>query len=321
MPTAPPRLQIDAADAHHTHHQVIVVPRRILPLRRRRIPRPRRLLRCNPCVAGDPDGSSRHHHRCYVFIKENKGKLEIRNSTVPISSRLYFECQQTYSCIMADITNKLLLPNYRRTIDDKLFQRKECPYALAVSTVSGIPIVLLHTSPQLLAPPNPISNHLNARGWKPSWRNGKGRMMTGKLSFHVPGGIMRGFFLMVLSSRRHFSYAGFEQQPKKFVSPKILLLNIEQELKYEKENAEISLHLLKCPIVVKGDNTLAWMMPRFVGFEGKNVEYSTRSAYQIQFLGEIRFIWEGKAEGKCKFFMWLTAQRKILTTDKLQLRG
>lgn len=50
---------------------------------------------------------------------------------------------------------------------------------------------------------------------------------------------MRGFFLMVLSSRRHFSYAGFEQQPKKFVSPKILLLNIEQELKYEKENAEI----------------------------------------------------------------------------------
>uniref|UniRef100_A0A0E0HKH4 Reverse transcriptase zinc-binding domain-containing protein n=1 Tax=Oryza nivara TaxID=4536 RepID=A0A0E0HKH4_ORYNI len=218
MPTAPPRLQIDAADAHHTHHQ-------------------------------------------------------------------------------------------------------ECPYALAVSTVSGIPIVLLHTSPQLLAPPNPISNHLNARGWKPSWRNGKGRMMTGKLSFHVPGGIMRGFFLMVLSSRRHFSYAGFEQQPKKFVSPKILLLNIEQELKYEKENAEISLHLLKCPIVVKGDNTLAWMMPRFVGFEGKNVEYSTRSAYQIQFLGEIRFIWEGKAEGKCKFFMWLTAQRKILTTDKLQLRG
>uniref|UniRef100_A0A0E0HKH5 Reverse transcriptase zinc-binding domain-containing protein n=1 Tax=Oryza nivara TaxID=4536 RepID=A0A0E0HKH5_ORYNI len=228
MPTAPPRLQIDAADAHHTHHQVIVVPRRILPLRRRRIPRPRRLLRCNPCVAGDPDGSSRHHHRC-------------------------------------------LLPLYR-----------------------GMPI---------------RSGRLYCI-WDPH-----------RAPPYVPGGIMRGFFLMVLSSRRHFSYAGFEQQPKKFVSPKILLLNIEQELKYEKENAEISLHLLKCPIVVKGDNTLAWMMPRFVGFEGKNVEYSTRSAYQIQFLGEIRFIWEGKAEGKCKFFMWLTAQRKILTTDKLQLRG
>ncbi|XP_066167554.1 uncharacterized protein [Oryza sativa Japonica Group] len=116
MPTAPLRLQIDAADAHHTHHQVIVVPRRIPPLRRRRIPRPRRLLRCNPCAAGDPDGSSRHHHRCLLPLY-----------------RLYFECQQTYSCIMADITNKLLLPNYRRTIDDKLFQRKRNAHTLRPS--------------------------------------------------------------------------------------------------------------------------------------------------------------------------------------------
>ncbi|CDP19433.1 unnamed protein product [Coffea canephora] len=38
-----------------------------------------------------------------------------------------------------------------------------------------------------------------------------------------------------------FSYASFEQQPKKFVNPKILLLNIELELKSEKENAEIRL--------------------------------------------------------------------------------
>lgn len=38
-----------------------------------------------------------------------------------------------------------------------------------------------------------------------------------------------------------FSYAGFEQQPKKFEHPKILLLNIELELKAEKENAEIRL--------------------------------------------------------------------------------
>jgi T-complex protein 1 subunit eta len=36
-----------------------------------------------------------------------------------------------------------------------------------------------------------------------------------------------------------FSYAGFEQQPKKFLDPKILLLHIELELIFEKENAEI----------------------------------------------------------------------------------
>lgn len=36
-----------------------------------------------------------------------------------------------------------------------------------------------------------------------------------------------------------FSYAGFEQQPKKFVNPKVLVLNIELELKAEKDNAEV----------------------------------------------------------------------------------
>ena len=39
--------------------------------------------------------------------------------------------------------------------------------------------------------------------------------------------------------KKTFSYAGFEQQPKKFVNPKILLLNLELELKAEKDNAEI----------------------------------------------------------------------------------
>ena len=39
--------------------------------------------------------------------------------------------------------------------------------------------------------------------------------------------------------KKTFSYAGFEQQPKHLVSPKILLLNVELELKSEKENAEV----------------------------------------------------------------------------------
>ena len=36
-----------------------------------------------------------------------------------------------------------------------------------------------------------------------------------------------------------FSYAGFEQQPKRFENAKILLLNLELELKAEKDNAEV----------------------------------------------------------------------------------
>jgi len=39
--------------------------------------------------------------------------------------------------------------------------------------------------------------------------------------------------------KKCFSYAGFEQQPKKIPTPKILLLNLELELKAEKDNAEI----------------------------------------------------------------------------------
>ena len=39
--------------------------------------------------------------------------------------------------------------------------------------------------------------------------------------------------------KKSFSYAGFEQQPKSFKNPKILSLNIELELKAEKDNAEV----------------------------------------------------------------------------------
>ncbi|KAL8136866.1 hypothetical protein V2J09_002867 [Rumex salicifolius] len=58
----------------------------------------------------------------------------------------------------------------------------------------------------------------------------------------VTGGTMRDSFLVNgVAFKKTFSYAGFEQQPKKFLNPKILLLNIELELKSEKENAEIRL--------------------------------------------------------------------------------
>lgn len=39
--------------------------------------------------------------------------------------------------------------------------------------------------------------------------------------------------------KKTFSYAGHEQQPKHLTKPKILLLNVELELKSEKENAEV----------------------------------------------------------------------------------
>lgn len=56
----------------------------------------------------------------------------------------------------------------------------------------------------------------------------------------VQGGAMRDSFLVDgVAFKKTFSYAGFEQQPKYFDKPKILLLNVELELKAEKDNAEV----------------------------------------------------------------------------------
>jgi T-complex protein 1 subunit eta len=58
----------------------------------------------------------------------------------------------------------------------------------------------------------------------------------------VTGGSVTDSFLVEgVAFRKTFSYAGFEQQPKKFIDPKIVLLNLELELKAERENAEVRL--------------------------------------------------------------------------------
>ena len=56
----------------------------------------------------------------------------------------------------------------------------------------------------------------------------------------VQGGGLRDSFLVDgVAFKKTFSYAGFEMQPKSYKDPKVLLLNIELELKSEKENAEV----------------------------------------------------------------------------------
>ncbi|KAK9465534.1 chaperonin Cpn60/TCP-1 family [Lipomyces arxii] len=56
----------------------------------------------------------------------------------------------------------------------------------------------------------------------------------------IPGGGLEDSFLVNgVAFKKTFSYAGFEQQPKAFVDPKIICLNVELELKAEKDNAEV----------------------------------------------------------------------------------
>lgn len=53
------------------------------------------------------------------------------------------------------------------------------------------------------------------------------------------GSVTDSQLIQGVAFKKTFSYAGFEQQPKHLKNPKILCLNIELELKSEKENAEV----------------------------------------------------------------------------------
>lgn len=58
------------------------------------------------------------------------------------------------------------------------------------------------------------------------------------------GSVTDSFMVTGVCFKKTFSYAGFEQQPKSFENPKIVILNLELELKAEKDNAEVR---IECP--------------------------------------------------------------------------
>lgn len=56
----------------------------------------------------------------------------------------------------------------------------------------------------------------------------------------ISGGSLQETELIAgVAFKKTFSYAGFEQQPKRFENPLILCLNLELELKAERDNAEV----------------------------------------------------------------------------------
>ena len=56
----------------------------------------------------------------------------------------------------------------------------------------------------------------------------------------VPGGALQDSIMVEgVAFKKCFSYAGFEQMTKTFDNPKIVLLNVELELKAERDNAEV----------------------------------------------------------------------------------
>ncbi|KAL7751723.1 T-complex protein 1 subunit eta [Sorochytrium milnesiophthora] len=62
----------------------------------------------------------------------------------------------------------------------------------------------------------------------------------------VPGGGVQDSFLVDgVAFKKTFSYAGFEQQPKSFDNPTVICLNVELELKAERDNAEVRVDQVK----------------------------------------------------------------------------
>ena len=53
------------------------------------------------------------------------------------------------------------------------------------------------------------------------------------------GGLEDTVLVPGVAFKKTFSYAGFEMQKKVYADPKIAMLNIELELKAEKDNAEV----------------------------------------------------------------------------------
>lgn len=54
------------------------------------------------------------------------------------------------------------------------------------------------------------------------------------------GSVTESKLIQGVAFKKTFSYAGFEQQPKKIKDPKVLVLNVELELKSEKDIAEVT---------------------------------------------------------------------------------
>ncbi|GAA6001269.1 chaperonin-containing T-complex subunit CCT7 [Rhodotorula paludigena] len=92
----------------------------------------------------------------------------------------------------------------------------------------------------------------------------------------VPGGGMEESLLVRgVAFKKTFSYAGFEQQPKKILEPKILCLNVELELKAERDNAEVRVeHVSEYQAIVDAEWSIIYRKLELIAESGATVVLS-----------------------------------------------
>ncbi|BGP54642.1 T-complex protein 1 subunit eta [Rhodotorula sphaerocarpa] len=92
----------------------------------------------------------------------------------------------------------------------------------------------------------------------------------------VPGGGMEESLLVRgVAFKKTFSYAGFEQQPKKLADPKVLCLNLELELKAERDNAEVRVeHVSEYQAIVDAEWSIIYRKLELIAESGATVVLS-----------------------------------------------
>ncbi|GAA5882095.1 hypothetical protein JCM3774_001507 [Rhodotorula dairenensis] len=92
----------------------------------------------------------------------------------------------------------------------------------------------------------------------------------------VPGGGMEESLLVRgVAFKKTFSYAGFEQQPKKLQNPKVLCLNLELELKAERDNAEVRVeHVSEYQAIVDAEWSIIYRKLELIAESGATVVLS-----------------------------------------------
>lgn len=89
------------------------------------------------------------------------------------------------------------------------------------------------------------------------------------------GAVQDSVIINGVAFKKTFSYAGFEQQPKTFKNPKVLSLNIELELRAERDNAEIRVTNTKdYQEMIDAEWTLIFDKLKMIAISGANVVLS-----------------------------------------------
>ncbi len=135
------------------------------------------------------------------------------------------------------------------------------------------------------------------------------------------GNLSDSFFLKGIVIKKPFSYAGYEQQSKKLYYPEILLLDIELEIKTEKDQSETKInHISDFKFMVDVEWSVMYEKLDKISQSGAKVVFSRKSIGDLatQYFAERGIICGGRISDDDLAKISKGTGAKILSTDKFQ---